>query len=123
MAEKMDLRAVEAAVKRDLSGWAVHAGGAGGDSAGGEAGEAGPGTAGGKAAAVSRQFRFANFRQAFAFMTEVALLAERADHHPELRNVWREVEVWLTTHSAGGVTEADLRLAREIEKVGGRWGK
>lgn len=113
MAEKMDLAAVEEAVSRDLPGWTVHGGGAGGDSGTGHASGAG----GDGREAISRQVRLRNFREAFAFMTEVALLAEAADHHPELRNVWREVEVVLTTHSAGGVTEADLRLARKIEKV------
>ncbi|MCA8955162.1 MAG: 4a-hydroxytetrahydrobiopterin dehydratase [Planctomycetes bacterium] len=63
---------------------------------------------------LHRAFRFSDFRAAFAFMTRVALAAEAANHHPEWRNVYSSVEVWLTTHDAGGVTARDFELAREI---------
>lgn len=58
---------------------------------------------------------FRDFRQAFAFMTEVALLAEKADHHPEWSNVYNKVNIALTTHDAGGITERDLSLAKQID--------
>lgn len=58
---------------------------------------------------------FRDFRQAFAFMTEVALLAEKADHHPEWSNVYNRVNVVLTTHDAGGVTVKDIELAKQID--------
>ena len=58
------------------------------------------------------KFRFADFRTAFAFMTRVALAAERADHHPEWSNVYNRVDVRLTTHDAGGLTGRDFALRR-----------
>ena len=67
--------------------------------------------------ALARSFKFKNFRQAFAFMTEVALLAEKADHHPEWTNVYNRLDMVLSTHEAGGVSERDIALAREIEKI------
>ena len=67
--------------------------------------------------AIGRSFKFKNFRQAFAFMTEVALLAEKADHHPEWTNVYNRLDIVLTTHDAGGVSERDIALAMEIEKI------
>jgi 4a-hydroxytetrahydrobiopterin dehydratase len=67
--------------------------------------------------AISRIFRFDDFAAAFAFMTRVALAAEKMDHHPEWSNVWNKVEVVLTTHDAGGVTERDIDLARIMEAV------
>ena len=66
--------------------------------------------------AIERAYRFPDFNLAFAFMTRVALLAERMDHHPEWRNVWNRVEIVLTTHDAGGVTDLDLRMAGEAER-------
>ena len=60
---------------------------------------------------IKRDFRFADFNEAFAFMTRVALYAERHDHHPEWFNVYAKVKVWLTTHEAGGITTRDLALA------------
>ena len=67
--------------------------------------------------ALARSFKFKNFRQAFAFMSEVALLAEKADHHPEWTNVYNRLDIVLTTHDAGGISERDIALAREIEKI------
>jgi 4a-hydroxytetrahydrobiopterin dehydratase len=65
--------------------------------------------------AIRRTFRFADFSAAFAFMTRVAIAAERRDHHPEWFNVYNRVDVTLTTHDAGGVTQKDLDLAAEID--------
>jgi len=65
-----------------------------------------------------RKFVFANFSEAFAFMTRVALEAEKMDHHPRWTNVWNTVELWLNTHSAGDiVTEKDRELAKKIDKL------
>lgn len=61
--------------------------------------------------AISRTFLFADFNAAFGFMSRVALQAERMDHHPEWSNVWNRVEVTLTTHDAGGVTDLDVEMA------------
>ena len=60
---------------------------------------------------LHREFRFANFVEAFGFMSQVALFAEKMDHHPEWSNVYNRVDVDLTTHDAGGVTELDFELA------------
>lgn len=65
--------------------------------------------------AITRQFEFNDFNQAFAFMMRVALLAEKMDHHPEWSNVYNKIEVTLSTHDAGGVTENDLRMARAMD--------
>ena len=62
--------------------------------------------------AIMREYVFKDFNRAFAFMTQVALSAEKADHHPEWSNVYNKVRVTLTTHDAGGVTQKDLDLAR-----------
>lgn len=67
--------------------------------------------------AIARSFRFSDFNAAFGWMTRVALMAERLDHHPEWRNVYNRVEVVLTTHDAGGVTELDLQLARFMNRI------
>ena len=67
--------------------------------------------------AIERAFRFADFGQAFAFMTRVALLAEKADHHPEWSNVWNKVAITLTTHDAGGLSERDIALAEAIDRI------
>ena len=65
--------------------------------------------------AICRTFRFADFAQAFGFMTQVALAAEKADHHPEWINVYNRVDITLTTHDAGGLTQRDFDLARQID--------
>lgn len=67
--------------------------------------------------AITRQFLFADFSEAFAFMARVALLAETQDHHPEWSNVWNRVDILLTTHDAGGLSERDVRLARSIDRL------
>lgn len=65
-----------------------------------------------------RKFEFADFSEAFAFMTRVALEAEKANHHPLWTNVWNKVEIWLSTHDAGDiVTEKDRKLAAVIDKL------
>jgi len=65
-----------------------------------------------------KKFEFKNFSEAFAFMTRVALAAEKMDHHPEWKNVWNTVEVWLSTHDAGDiVTEKDRKLADKIDSL------
>lgn len=74
-------------------------------------------TRGGKA--MERDWRFADFSEAWGFMTRVALLAETQDHHPEWSNVYNRVTIALTTHDAGGLSERDLRMARAIEALGG----
>lgn len=68
-------------------------------------------------AAISRSFKFKNFAQAFAFMTRVALLAEKMDHHPEWSNVYNRVDILLTSHDAGGLTARDITLAQAIDRV------
>ena len=67
--------------------------------------------------AITREFIFPDFNRAFAFMTQVALAAEKADHHPEWFNVYNKVRVTLTTHDAGGVTQKDLDLARFADEA------
>ena len=64
---------------------------------------------------IRKTFVFANFVEAFGFMAKVAILAERADHHPEWSNVYKIVNIELTTHEAGGLTEKDVSLAAEID--------
>jgi 4a-hydroxytetrahydrobiopterin dehydratase len=66
---------------------------------------------------LHREFRFANFSEAFGFMTRVALAAEASDHHPEWSNVWSRVVVDLVTHDAGGVTDKDVALAQRISEL------
>ena len=65
---------------------------------------------------LHREFKFANFIAAFGFMTQVAILAERANHHPEWFNVYNKVVIDLTTHDAGGISKKDFALAEEISK-------
>jgi 4a-hydroxytetrahydrobiopterin dehydratase len=70
---------------------------------------------GGKA--LARSFRFKDFSEAFGFLTRVALHAEKADHHPEFTSVWNRVDFRLTSHDAGGVTDRDVALAQEINRL------
>lgn len=77
---------------------------------------------GGDRPAIVRKLTFADFNAAFGFMTRVALLADKVDHHPEWSNVYNRVEVLLTTHDAGGVTEKDVRMARFIDDAAGAMG-
>ena len=96
--ERRALESSEIAEKlKDLSGWGLE-----------ETGKA-----------ISRSFKFSNFRKAFAFMTESALTAEKLDHHPEWSNVYSSVAVRLTTHSAGGLTELDFNLATAMNRAAG----
>ncbi len=67
--------------------------------------------------AIGRKLAFADFNAAFGFMTRVALLADKVDHHPEWSNVYNRVDIVLTTHDAGGVTRRDLDMARFIDEV------
>jgi len=64
--------------------------------------------------AITKKFQFADFNEAFGFMTRVALLADKMDHHPEWFNVYNKVEVTLSTHDAGGVTQNDLDMAEAM---------
>jgi len=65
--------------------------------------------------AIAKSFQFADFNRAFAFMTRAALLAEKMDHHPEWFNVYNKVEVTLSTHDAGGVTQKDVDMAKAMD--------
>jgi 4a-hydroxytetrahydrobiopterin dehydratase len=67
--------------------------------------------------AIVKSFKFKDFNAAFGFMSRVALLAEKLDHHPEWSNVYNKVEVLLTTHDAGGVTERDVKMARFMDSA------
>ena len=67
--------------------------------------------------AITKTFRFKNFTEAFGWMTSMALYAEKKDHHPEWFNVYSTVEVTLSTHDAGGVTNLDLDMAREMNRT------
>lgn len=67
--------------------------------------------------ALQRSFRFHDFSEAFAFMTRVALAAESMNHHPEWTNVYNKVDITLTTHDAGGVTDSDVALAQGIDAI------
>jgi 4a-hydroxytetrahydrobiopterin dehydratase len=66
---------------------------------------------------LNREFKFPNFILAFGFMTQVAILAEKADHHPEWSNVYNSVVINLTTHDAGGISKKDFELAQKISKL------
>jgi 4a-hydroxytetrahydrobiopterin dehydratase len=65
--------------------------------------------------AIAKTFRFADFNEAFGFMTRVALLADKMDHHPEWSNIYNKVEVTLSTHDAGGVTQNDIDMAKAMD--------
>ena len=94
--EKLERAAIERALK-ELDGWTLDVGGK----------------------SISRKFEFRNFSEAFAFMTRSALAAEKLDHHPDWSNVYKTVNVTLSTHDAGGVTESDLGLARRMNAFAG----
>ena len=94
MVEKLDA-AGRAALARDLPGWAMVEG----------------------RDAIARTFRFKDFSEAWGFMSRVALLAERQDHHPEWFNVWNRVEITLSTHDAGGLSGRDVALAKAIDAL------
>ena len=94
MAEKLDPTALRTALE-DLPGWSHDV----------------------ARASISRDFKFKTFSEAFGFMSRVALLAEKLDHHPEWSNVYNRVEVLLTTHDADGVTERDVRMARFMDEA------
>ncbi len=66
---------------------------------------------------ISQKFQFADFAEAFGFMTRIAILAEKADHHPEWFNVYNRVEIKLTTHDAGGISQRDIDLAAAIDAI------
>ncbi|HEU0065185.1 MAG TPA: 4a-hydroxytetrahydrobiopterin dehydratase [Flavisolibacter sp.] len=67
---------------------------------------------------LNRKFQFSDFKEAFAFMVKVALIAEKMDHHPKWTNVYNTVEIWLSTHDAGDVvTEKDRKLANKIDEL------
>jgi 4a-hydroxytetrahydrobiopterin dehydratase len=72
--------------------------------------------------AITRAFKFADFAEAFAFMTQIALVAERADHHPEWSNVYNKVEITLTTHDAGGLSQRDVDMAHAVDRIFERFG-
>lgn len=94
MTAKLD-KAQRAAALKSLRGWADDA----------------------KRDAIVKTFVFANFVDAFGFMTKAALAAERMDHHPEWSNVYKTVSVLLTTHDAGGLTSKDIELARAMDEA------
>jgi 4a-hydroxytetrahydrobiopterin dehydratase len=96
MAAKLDANARKAALGR-LSGWSEVPG----------------------RDAISKKFEFKDFNQAFGFMARAALVAEKMDHHPEWFNVYKKVEVTLSTHDAGGITELDVKLAEAMDKIAG----
>ena len=91
--QKLDAQAVADTLK-GLDGWELEQGGA----------------------AIRREFTFKNFNEAFGFMTRVALAAEKMDHHPEWSNVYKKVEVRLSTHDAGGLTQLDFDLAAKMNR-------
>ncbi|WP_407494425.1 4a-hydroxytetrahydrobiopterin dehydratase [Pseudooceanicola sp. MF1-13] len=69
--------------------------------------------------AIQKDFKFADFTAAFAFMTQCAFYAEKWDHHPEWQNTYSDVSVRLTTHDAGGLTELDAKLATKMDEIAG----
>jgi 4a-hydroxytetrahydrobiopterin dehydratase len=99
MAEKLTATA-RAGALRELGGWSEVAG----------------------RDAIARTFRFKDFNEAFGFMARVALVAEKRDHHPEWRNVYKTVEVVLTTHDADGVTALDVDLAKAMNSIAAQLG-
>ncbi|WP_108484399.1 4a-hydroxytetrahydrobiopterin dehydratase [Oceaniglobus ichthyenteri] len=69
--------------------------------------------------AIEKSFKFRNFIEAFGFMTRCAMIAEKLNHHPEWFNVYNRVDVVLTTHDCGGLSELDIKLARRMDKLSG----
>ena len=69
--------------------------------------------------ALARTIKFQDFSEAFGFLTQVALYAEKADHHPEFTSVWNRVDFRLTSHDSGGVTDRDVKLAEAINRLAG----
>jgi 4a-hydroxytetrahydrobiopterin dehydratase len=67
--------------------------------------------------AITRTFKFQNFLEAFAFMGKVAIFDEELNHHPEWFNVWNKVEITLSTHDSGGLTQLDINLAKKIDQI------
>jgi 4a-hydroxytetrahydrobiopterin dehydratase len=72
--------------------------------------------------AIARTFTFKDFNEAFGFMSRAALVAEKRDHHPEWKNVYKTVEVVLATHDAGGVTTRDIELATAMDEIASQLG-
>jgi 4a-hydroxytetrahydrobiopterin dehydratase len=66
---------------------------------------------------ISQSFKFKNFRECWGFMSQIALLAEKMNHHPEWFNVYNRLDITLTTHEADGITERDVKMAQEIEAL------
>jgi len=95
--QKLDQKSIEAELEK-LSGWTLREDGK----------------------AILRTFKFKNFVEAFGFMTQCALAAEKLDHHPEWFNVYSKVDVTLSTHDAGGLTELDFKLAHLMDKAAAR---
>ena len=73
--------------------------------------------------AIEKTFVFSDFNAAFAWMSRVAMMAEKLDHHPEWSNVYKTVEVTLTTHDAGGLSDLDVKMARFMDKTAGAAGR
>ena len=71
--------------------------------------------------AINRKYVFANFVEAFGFMTQAALIAEKMNHHPEWSNVYRDVDVTLITHDCGGLSGLDVKLAKKMDELAGAW--
>ena len=94
--KKLDAKSRTAAVKK-LKGWKEVKGGG----------------------AIAKSFKFENFNEAFGFMTRVALLADKMDHHPEWFNVYNKVDVTLSTHDAGGITQNDIDMAKAMNDYAG----
>lgn len=67
--------------------------------------------------AIRKEFKFKDFIEAFGFMTQVALEAEKLNHHPDWKNTYNKVSITLNTHDAGGLTELDFKLAKQIDKI------